>query len=94
MTDLISRKQRLVRMRFTTRSSVFYGRQNARYLTHLGIDIADLLNIASLSSTAMSRRDDAAISDLPELLDKLVFGVDLEFRVECGESRQADESNH
>ena len=84
-TDLISRRHRLVRMRFTTRSSILYGRQNVRYLTHLGIDIGDLLNSASLSSTAMSRRDDAAISALAELLDELVFGVDLEFGVERGE---------
>jgi hypothetical protein len=69
-------------MRFTTRSSVFYGRQNARYLAHLGIDVGDLLNSAPLSSTAMSRRDYAAISALAELLDELVFGVDLEFGVE------------
>lgn len=56
-----------------------------RHTAHLCVYIRNLLDGASLSRTTMSRRDDAAISALAELLDELVFSIDLEFGIQGGE---------
>lgn len=52
---------------------------------HLGIDVGDLLDCTSFTRATVASSDDAAISALSEFLDKLIFGVDDESRVERGE---------
>jgi hypothetical protein len=54
-------------------------------IRYLRVDVGDFLDSTSFPATAMPCRYHTSISALAKLLDKLVFGIDNKYRVQCGE---------
>lgn len=55
------------------------------YRKDFSVYIRDLLDRTTLARPAMFRTNDTSVSPLAKLFDELIFGVNDERRVECGE---------